>query len=207
MADDAPTRARKAKRGADTLSVQAEVHDRHQLELRFNYAIGESGRRRYHVDAWFFVPRNVGLHRGNYTKEQFYADFTAYMRIDAGALCFVRQVDGMPRVVGSRTGNHGLFAQLLLHLCPEPVLLLVREEWRFAGGPYDHDTVVAAAHEVRREAAGMGVIHFAVRGVGGDHRGQQASEFRHGVGLLAEVSGYCRLRRDRLSMETIEPRH
>lgn len=76
----------KAKRGAEGLSVQAEVHDRHQLELRFNYAVGDAGRSRYYVDAYFFVPRNVGLSRANYSREQFYADFTALMRIDAGAL-------------------------------------------------------------------------------------------------------------------------
>jgi len=75
----------KARRG-DSLSVQAEVHDRQQLELRFNYAVGEHGRCDYHVDAYIFVPRNVGLNRTNYTREQFYADFTAYVRIDAGAL-------------------------------------------------------------------------------------------------------------------------
>ncbi len=66
--------------------MQVEVHDRHQLELRFNYAVGEEGRSRHHVDAYFFVPRNVGLNRGNYSREQFYADFTALMRIDAAPL-------------------------------------------------------------------------------------------------------------------------
>lgn len=88
MADGARGRKRspKGRRGQASLSVQAEVHDRQQLELRFNYAVGEGGRSRYHLDAYFFVPRNVGLHRGNYTKDQFYADFTAYMRLDAGAL-------------------------------------------------------------------------------------------------------------------------
>jgi hypothetical protein len=77
---------RKPRRGGDALSVQAEVHDRQQLELRFNYALGEHGPCDYHVDAYLFVPRNVGLNRTNYSKEQFYSDFTAYVRIDAGAL-------------------------------------------------------------------------------------------------------------------------
>jgi hypothetical protein len=77
---------RKARRRLDSLSVKAEVHDRQQLELRFNHAVGEHGRCDYHVDAYFFVPRNIGLNRSNYSKEQFYSDFTAYVRIDAGAL-------------------------------------------------------------------------------------------------------------------------
>lgn len=76
----------RARRGGEGLSVQAEVHDRHQLELRFNYAVGERGRSRYFVDAYFFIPRNVGLNRANYAREQFYADFTAFMRIDAASL-------------------------------------------------------------------------------------------------------------------------
>ncbi|MFO0645433.1 MAG: hypothetical protein U0326_04280 [Polyangiales bacterium] len=80
------TAAQRAKRGAEGLSVQAEVHDRHQLELRFNYAVGERGRSRYFVDAFFFIPRNVGLNRSNYSREQFYADFTALMRVDAASL-------------------------------------------------------------------------------------------------------------------------
>ncbi len=82
----APKVESRARRGAEGLSVQAEVHDRHQLELRFNYAVGERGRSRYFVDAYFFIPRNVGLSRANYSRDQFYADFTALMRIDAGSL-------------------------------------------------------------------------------------------------------------------------
>ncbi|MDB4928847.1 MAG: hypothetical protein JWM10_1331 [Myxococcaceae bacterium] len=68
------------------LAVQGEVHDRLQFELRFNYPLGEAGRWRFDVDTYFFVPRNVGLNRANYTREQFYSDFTAYMRVDARPL-------------------------------------------------------------------------------------------------------------------------
>ncbi len=63
--------------------MQAEVHDRHQLELRFNHPLDQGGRWKMDVDAFFFVPRNVGLNPGNYSREQFYADFTALMRVDA----------------------------------------------------------------------------------------------------------------------------
>ncbi len=80
-----PTTAR-SRRAGEGLSLQAEVHDRHQLELRFNYALGEQSDARYLVDAYFFVPRNVGLGRANYSREQFYADFTALMRVDAAPL-------------------------------------------------------------------------------------------------------------------------
>lgn len=79
--------AARVKRGERKgLVVQGEVHDRLQFELRFNYPVGEVGRWRFDVDAYFFVPRNVGLNRANYSREQFYSDFTAYMRVDARPL-------------------------------------------------------------------------------------------------------------------------
>jgi hypothetical protein len=71
------------RRRREGLTVQAEVHDRHQLELRFNHPLDQGGRWTMDVDALFFVPRNVGLNPGNYSREQFYADFTALMRVDA----------------------------------------------------------------------------------------------------------------------------
>lgn len=79
-----PSDAQRRRR--DGLVVQAEVHDRQQLELRFNHPLDEGGRWQWDVDAYFFVPRNVGLNPGNYSREQFYSDFTAYMRVDAQPL-------------------------------------------------------------------------------------------------------------------------
>lgn len=83
MGESGPRVKRGVRKG---LVVQGEVHDRLQFELRFNYPLGEPGRWRFDVDAYFFVPRNVGLHRANYSREQFYSDFTAYMRVDASPL-------------------------------------------------------------------------------------------------------------------------
>lgn len=69
------------------LSTQVEIHDRHQLEIRFNYAVGsDEGVQRYTVDTWFFVPRNVGLNKSNFSRATFYGDVTALMRLDAAPL-------------------------------------------------------------------------------------------------------------------------
>lgn len=69
------------------LSTQIEIHDRHQLEIRFNYAVGsDEGVQRYTVDTWFFVPRNVGLNKSNFSRATFYGDVTALMRLDAAPL-------------------------------------------------------------------------------------------------------------------------
>jgi hypothetical protein len=80
-----PVVARSAResREVEGIAVQAEVHDRHQVELRFNYPLGEAEPRRYLVDVFLFLPRSLGIHAGSYPREQFYADFTAYMRMDA----------------------------------------------------------------------------------------------------------------------------
>lgn len=83
MGEPGPRVKRGVRKG---LVVQGEVHDRLQFELRFNYPVGEPGRWRFDVDAYFFVPRNVRLNRANYSREQFYSDFTAYMRVDASPL-------------------------------------------------------------------------------------------------------------------------
>lgn len=83
MGEPGPVLKRSERKG---LVVQGEVHDRLQFELRFNYPVGEPGQWRFDVDAYIFVPRNIGLNRTNYSREQFYSDFTAYMRVDARPL-------------------------------------------------------------------------------------------------------------------------
>jgi hypothetical protein len=83
----APQAASPSQVGRAGLSTQVEIHDRQQLEIRFDYAIGrETAAQRYEVDTFLFIPRNVGINRSNYSKEAFYGDVTALMRIDATPL-------------------------------------------------------------------------------------------------------------------------
>jgi hypothetical protein len=64
-----------------------EIHDRQQLELRFNYDLGgDTLAEKTTVDTYIFVPKNVGLSRANYSKEQFYGDVTPLVRLDAQPL-------------------------------------------------------------------------------------------------------------------------
>lgn len=66
------------------LETHVEVHGTEQLEVRFNYAIGqERGAQKHIVDAYFFIPKNVGVNQANYSRERFYGDVTALMRLDA----------------------------------------------------------------------------------------------------------------------------
>jgi hypothetical protein len=69
------------------LGIQYEVHDREQLEIRFNYGLGhDTGAQLFKVDTYLFIPKNVGVNKANYSKAQFYADVTALMRLDAAPL-------------------------------------------------------------------------------------------------------------------------
>ncbi|MFM2152494.1 MAG: hypothetical protein RL199_929 [Pseudomonadota bacterium] len=82
--DGRPTASSLAPSG---LSTQVEVHDSQQLEIRFHYALGsDEGPQRYTVDTYFFIPRNVGVNASNFTKDVFYGDVTALMRLDAAPL-------------------------------------------------------------------------------------------------------------------------
>lgn len=72
---------------ATTSGVQFEVHDREQLEIRFNHGISsEPGDQLFEADTYFFIPKNVGVNRTNYTTQNFYGDVTALMRLDAAPL-------------------------------------------------------------------------------------------------------------------------
>jgi len=66
-------------------ALQSEIRDRQQLELRFNYALG-GGAQAHVVDMYLFVPRSIGLNRTNYSRDDFYADVTALLRLDAAPL-------------------------------------------------------------------------------------------------------------------------
>src|SRR5690349_25055845 len=69
------------------LASSAEQHDREQLAFRFDYALGsDPGDYTYRMDAYLFVPRNVGVNRNNYSKGEFYSDVTPYMRLHADPL-------------------------------------------------------------------------------------------------------------------------
>src|SRR5262245_23603199 len=63
-----------------------ETHDRHQIEFRSTFSLAKSGEKRTHeVDTWIFIPHSVGLNALNYSRDEFYADTTALMRLDAPA--------------------------------------------------------------------------------------------------------------------------
>ena len=81
------SRARDAVGLNPGLATSAEQHDHEQIELSFDYALGsDPGDYTYRMDAYLFVPRNVGVNRNNYSKAEFYSDVTPFMRLHADPL-------------------------------------------------------------------------------------------------------------------------
>lgn len=68
------------------LEVQVDIHDLQQLEIRFVYRLGEGESERFDTDVYLFIPRNVGINRDNYPKQDFYGDVTPLVRLDAAPL-------------------------------------------------------------------------------------------------------------------------
>lgn len=80
--------------GASSSDLDWEIHDRRQLELRFRYGLGrERTDGGYTIDAWLFVPRSLGVTKDTYTKQDFYGDVTAYIRLDARPLPLQKLAD------------------------------------------------------------------------------------------------------------------
>lgn len=116
---------------ADDIRVDTAIHDPQQLEIRLSYPLlGGDGaeERQYQVDAWLFIPPNVGVSAANYSKEQFYGDMTALVRLDA----LPQPLDALSRPDLPGSPLHGL-AQLLERVrsaprppASRPILVLVK---------------------------------------------------------------------------------
>jgi hypothetical protein len=75
-------------------AIHAEIRDKQQFELRFNYPIGGGeGAQAFAIDAYLFIPKNIGLSRQNYTRDAFYADVIALLRLDAAPLPLAQLAD------------------------------------------------------------------------------------------------------------------
>ncbi|BBM83237.1 hypothetical protein [Candidatus Uabimicrobium amorphum] len=67
------------------ISSLSTVHDRYQFESKFNYDLNgdENSEKNYEVDIYFFIPKNIGINRDTYTREDFYGDIVNYLRISS----------------------------------------------------------------------------------------------------------------------------
>ncbi len=63
------------------ISVKVSQHDKYQVELKFICPI-KSGKKigDYHIELYFFLPRNLEVSDTNFGTEQFYSDFYEHIR-------------------------------------------------------------------------------------------------------------------------------
>lgn len=64
---------------------QIDLHDRQHFEIAFNYdvspaATGSDGRAYFRVDAFYFLPTNLGVSAMSYGKDDFFKDVLSYLR-------------------------------------------------------------------------------------------------------------------------------
>ncbi|MEY2932303.1 MAG: hypothetical protein RL033_3052 [Pseudomonadota bacterium] len=90
-----------------------DQHDRDQFEVKLDYTIDRHNKRnRYEVDAYFFLPKSLGVDAQTYPKVQFYSDVQAYIRLKTPQLSFqqlARTEDGsspLGRVMAQLEGSH-----------------------------------------------------------------------------------------------------
>lgn len=61
------------------------IHDRLQFQADYDIDLTASGaderEKSYKVDTYVFLPKNMGVNRDNFSREQFYTSMTNYMRI------------------------------------------------------------------------------------------------------------------------------
>ncbi len=65
------------------------IHDQYQFESKFDFDLkphADENEKNYHIDVYFFVPKNMGINSDTYTRENFYTDLTNYLRIQTPEL-------------------------------------------------------------------------------------------------------------------------
>ncbi|HSI03445.1 MAG: hypothetical protein ACAI38_01125 [Myxococcota bacterium] len=65
----------------DAIDKRIELHDKHHIEIKLDYAIDPSVKHnRYRVECFFFVPQSLGVNDLSYGRAQFYRASQAYIR-------------------------------------------------------------------------------------------------------------------------------
>ncbi|MBP5232339.1 MAG: hypothetical protein J6333_02925 [Planctomycetes bacterium] len=71
---------------SDALNEAFEVHDRFQIEMKFSYPLDPAQEvNTYHVDTYFFLPKNLFINRLTYKRDDFFNDLQRYIRLKTPA--------------------------------------------------------------------------------------------------------------------------
>ncbi len=77
------------------LDSRIEVHDKSQFEVKFDYNLlnfdsknKKPKKKNYSIEAYFFIPKNIGVSSLNYSKNQFYNDINSNIRFKTPDMSF-----------------------------------------------------------------------------------------------------------------------
>ena len=104
------------------ISVQVSLHDKFQIELKFICPI-KSGKKigDYHIELYFFMPRNLEVSDHNFGTEQFYNDFYEHIRFQTPQFDLAELVsaDSVPlaRLRSADSFNNEEFSKVLKMFC------------------------------------------------------------------------------------------
>ncbi len=92
-------------------------HDRYQFETRFDYSLEKKPRKSfdlrsnhtYHMDAYFFIPKQMGMNAATYKKSHFYEDIRPLIRFKEPQFSY-QELTAVPDAKGG--GKGGPFSKL-----------------------------------------------------------------------------------------------
>ncbi|HPY74897.1 MAG: hypothetical protein KBC30_05410 [Planctomycetes bacterium] len=78
----------------EVFSKRISVHDRYQFEMKLDYLFHpKKAFQRYTMEAFFFLPSNIGLNADNYQGSDFYCDIHKYIRFKTPVMSFEQLLD------------------------------------------------------------------------------------------------------------------
>ena len=70
----------------ETIEQAIKPHDKYQIEIKLDYELLEAKQTRYKISTYIFVPRNLGITKDSYHKDDFYRDVQNYIRLKTPTL-------------------------------------------------------------------------------------------------------------------------
>ena len=63
--------------------IKGDIHDRYTLEFKIGYTRSDENVEvsDFVMDSWLFLPDSMNINQGTYTKDDFYRDFRAMLRL------------------------------------------------------------------------------------------------------------------------------
>ena len=69
------------------IDEQIRIRDRYQFEIKLNYPLRQDQPVTVHeLECYVFIPQSLGIHRGNYSKTDFYNDLQTHIRFKTPAV-------------------------------------------------------------------------------------------------------------------------